>query len=243
MIESAGGAAAGDDDDATTGGDVNGTRANEDLASSEEISGEVGGAGLLEATADGWKIGDGAFAGSGLKSIDLGEGKVTDIGSGAFSECASLNDVSLGQVEKIGDYAFSGASNLNEINIPASVKSIGKGSFNTTSNLVVNIEGTGENLTDVSSEAFDTSKTTVKVSKAWTGSDTIGGVTVEKESEDDGGKNEDGDDDDGLSGGAIAGIVIACVVVVVVVVVIIILVAKGKICKKKDSEGFSSVGA
>ena len=72
-------------------------------------------------------IGESAFNGTGLTSIEIPAG-VTSIGVGAFFSCDGLTSVSFAegsQLESIGESAFRLCSNLTSITIPASVTSIG----------------------------------------------------------------------------------------------------------------------
>ena len=55
---------------------------------------------------------------------------VVHIGAGAFSDCASLNTVSLpDSLETIGPYAFSHCTSLKEMFVPGSIKRINGGAF------------------------------------------------------------------------------------------------------------------
>jgi hypothetical protein len=55
---------------------------------------------------------------------------VTTVGSGAFINCSSLQNVTIpDSVTRIGDYAFNSCTNLTALSIPASVTSIGVGAL------------------------------------------------------------------------------------------------------------------
>ncbi len=74
-------------------------------------------------------IGEWAFNGSGLTSINIPEG-VTSIGERAFSGCSSLTSINIPDgVTSIGTWAFSGCSSLTSITIPEGVTSIGNYAF------------------------------------------------------------------------------------------------------------------
>ena len=61
--------------------------------------------------------------------VTIPEG-VTDIGSGAFRDCTSLESVKIpASVTSIGKYAFWNCTSLTGVDIPASVTSIGGGAF------------------------------------------------------------------------------------------------------------------
>ncbi|MBR4171189.1 MAG: leucine-rich repeat protein [Kiritimatiellae bacterium] len=72
---------------------------------------------------------------SGSSSIvtipsSLGTYPVTEIGNGAFQQCASLETVTIpNSITKIGHYAFSDCANLVSITIPESVTEIGESIF------------------------------------------------------------------------------------------------------------------
>lgn len=73
-------------------------------------------------------IGDYAFSGSSLTSIDI-PNSVTSIGNLAFSDCSSLTTIDIpNSVAKIGYYAFTWCS-LTSITIPNSVTNIEEGTF------------------------------------------------------------------------------------------------------------------
>ena len=81
-------------------------------------------------------IGDGAFDGTALTSIEI-PASVTSIGVDAFSSCDYLESVTFAegsQLTSIGDGAFA-SSDLTSITIPASVTSIGEDVFLNCDNL------------------------------------------------------------------------------------------------------------
>ena len=72
------------------------------------------------------------------------------IGTGAFQECTSLENVDLGDgLESIGEYVFNGCSVLKSITLPDNVESLGKGAFQysglTAITLPDNVESLGQN--------------------------------------------------------------------------------------------------
>lgn len=70
-----------------------------------------------------------AFRGSALQSITIPE-SVTEIGKGAFADCASLSSVNLPSgLKSIEDTAFSGCTSLASVSIPAEVTLIGYQAF------------------------------------------------------------------------------------------------------------------
>ncbi len=108
-------------------------------------------------------IGDGAFNGSIIESIDI-PNTVTSIGSSAFGNCSNLTSITIpnsvtsigygafagtalesvtipDSVTSIGDYAFQN-TRLKDVTIPQSVISLGRGAFFGTSSLQnLTIEG------------------------------------------------------------------------------------------------------
>lgn len=76
-----------------------------------------------------------------LKTVNLG-GNVTKIGTGAFIECSSLQNIDLNGVEEIKDYAFV-RNGLTEVTVPESVKSIAAFAFGSCTQLeTMTIQGT-----------------------------------------------------------------------------------------------------
>lgn len=74
------------------------------------------------------KIGEKAFAGTGLRQLDLPVG-LAEIGAQAFSFCRSLSDVNLYDgLRVIGEQAFEGCP-IRDVYIPASVEILGGNSF------------------------------------------------------------------------------------------------------------------
>ena len=82
----------------------------------------------LEST-EGWRWGDGPFAGSGLSSARLAEGSVR-VATGLFGGCDRLASVEVpGTVTSVGDRAFQGCTSLASLSLPASVTSIADTAF------------------------------------------------------------------------------------------------------------------
>lgn len=78
-----------------------------------------------------YQIGDSAFYGTALKSVNLPEG-ITVLNGHVFGMCQSLTSVTLpSTLTTIGNYAFMGTS-LEEIAIPNGVTTIGSGAFKDT---------------------------------------------------------------------------------------------------------------
>lgn len=75
-------------------------------------------------------VGDYAFSECGsLESVSL-SGTVTSIGAHAFEDCHALGSVDLpDSVVSVGDYAFGWCGSLSYVGIPASVSYIGTGAF------------------------------------------------------------------------------------------------------------------
>lgn len=119
------------------------------------------------------KIGESAFAGSGLNSVTIGN-NVTSIGDNAFYECLNLRDVTIGnnvtrigknafynnncynitfgeKVESIGEYAFYNCRFIN-LTLPNSVTSIGKGAFSYSNLKSIVIPNS---LTNIEDNAFE----------------------------------------------------------------------------------------
>lgn len=75
-------------------------------------------------------IGDYAFYGSQLSSIDLSSTSVESIGKSAFCGCAGMTKALLSDnLKSIGDYAFYSCVNLRSIEMPDTVTSIGENAF------------------------------------------------------------------------------------------------------------------
>lgn len=98
------------------------------------------------------RIGDFAFFGKDIESVELPEG-VTALGDSAFSACENLTEIHLpeGLVE-IGDSAFMHCKHLMEIHIPGTVRHIGDDAFCFCNNIKrVSIPAS---LTDIGNDAF-----------------------------------------------------------------------------------------
>src|SRR5205807_3498669 len=80
-------------------------------------------------------IGGAAFAGAAVTEVTIGNG-VTNIGTGAFSNCTRLASVTLpDSLTDIGNSAFQGCSGLLTISFGNSVARIGAGAFSACTNL------------------------------------------------------------------------------------------------------------
>ena len=74
------------------------------------------------------KIGEAAFMGTGIQSINL---QIEELGNYAFKDCHSLHSVVLQSgVKAIGDGCFSGDYLLSSLTIPETVNHIGADAFN-----------------------------------------------------------------------------------------------------------------
>ncbi len=82
------------------------------------------------------EIGSNAFSNcASLTSITIPAG-VTVIGSGAFNACASLTGITIPEgVTRVGERTFSNCASLTSITIPEGVSSIGERAFSNCSNL------------------------------------------------------------------------------------------------------------
>lgn len=91
-------------------------------------------------------MGEGAFSGClTLSNVTIGKG-VSKLSSGVFGGCDNLIDVILSDgVEEIGKYAFSGTA-FSKITIPASVRKIEDGAFDTSYLKTVNYRGSRNQL-------------------------------------------------------------------------------------------------
>ncbi|HAM15987.1 MAG TPA: hypothetical protein DCP91_09070 [Eggerthellaceae bacterium] len=75
-------------------------------------------------------VGEGAFAGSAVQSVDLGP--VRAVGDGAFANCSSLSDVDFSaatSLASIGAGAFSPSTPLARVMLPDSVAAVGAAAF------------------------------------------------------------------------------------------------------------------
>jgi hypothetical protein len=109
-------------------------------------------------------IGNSAFSGTAIKTLDLGNG-VETIGDSAFANNKSLVSITIGaNAKSIGTYAFSGCTNLEQAILGDNISSIGKYAFSNCSNLaeivlpqeLVNVqENTFQNCTNLSRVVFN----------------------------------------------------------------------------------------
>ena len=82
-------------------------------------------------------IGDSAFDGAGLKSVEIGR-NVVSIGNYAFADNARLSAISFApnaRLETLGDSAFEGCTALTSVSLPDGVASIGARAFYGAENL------------------------------------------------------------------------------------------------------------
>ena len=78
---------------------------------------------------EGYRIGDYAFADSGLEEITIPD-TVLDLGSGVFSNCTALKKVNFStDLKTIGNSCFAGCTALTEFTVPNGVTSLGSGAF------------------------------------------------------------------------------------------------------------------
>jgi hypothetical protein len=110
---------------------------------------------IIPATTNGLPVtgvSQGAFQRSSLTSVTV-PGSITDIGEGAFEECANLTNVVISNgVTLIGSSVFYECFNLPSITIPGSVKSIGEDAFEECANLTNVVLSNGVTL--IGSSAF-----------------------------------------------------------------------------------------
>lgn len=92
------------------------------------------------------KMGEAAFAETGLKSIKLGEG-LTSIPKKAFLSCRALTDVILSKtVESIGESAFSNCKALTKITLNEGLKTIGQEALYMTHISTLHLPSTFEDM-------------------------------------------------------------------------------------------------
>lgn len=106
---------------------VTGSPSNNKYSGAVNIQSEVGYKGVVYTVTS---IGSGAFSGcTGLTEVTI-PNSVTSIGQQAFDGCTGLAEITIGNsVTSIDFYAFNGCTGLTEITIPNSVTSIGSGAF------------------------------------------------------------------------------------------------------------------
>ena len=114
-----------------------------------------------------WSVGDYAFAGHLLKSFPF-EKNLAEIGNYAFQSIDMLNKAPLhGElvlydgIKTIGEYAFAGSTSMSSwmtsVTIPASLESLGAGTFSTCTTLTEVSFAEGCKLTSIPDEAFASS--------------------------------------------------------------------------------------
>ena len=100
-----------------------------------------------------WGVEITGYTGSGgavTVPAKIGGVEVTEIGAGAFKDCAGLTEVTLPEsVESIGRECFSGCTDLTAVSLPASLDEIPERAFYGCSSLT-GIEQTGEILLSIS---------------------------------------------------------------------------------------------
>ena len=90
-------------------------------------------------------IGDNAFKGTGIKSVNL-PGKVTTVGKNAYDGCTSLATLTLTgatDLTTIDESAFNGCTGLLSVNIPNNVTTLGSNAFKGCTSLTAFTGGTG----------------------------------------------------------------------------------------------------
>ena len=77
-----------------------------------------------------------------LENVDFNDSDLISIGTGAFSDCMKLNQITLSnKIEIIGSEAFKYCTNFKEFNIPSSVETIGINVFSGFPNLIsINVD-------------------------------------------------------------------------------------------------------
>ena len=88
---------------------------------------------------------------------------VTDIGDGAFENCASLTSITIpSSVTSIGSKGFKGCDSLTSINIPSNVTSIGNGAFGYCDSLQeINVDEDNNNYSSLDGVLFNEAKTEI----------------------------------------------------------------------------------
>lgn len=107
-------------------------------------------------------IGDNAFDGCGITSVEL-PARISSLGTYVFANCASLTTVTFAEGYKyaaIPDYMFQGCRKLTSIAIPGVVGSIGRGAFNNASVLAtiefaLTADGQASKLQSIGADAFN----------------------------------------------------------------------------------------
>lgn len=109
------------------------------------------------------KVSDRAFAGNKrLRTVNISDTEISEIGNAAFSGCMFLNCVSMpNTVTRIGDDAFH-MTNISAIELPTSLRTLGKRAFYFSAIKEVSLP---EGLTKIDSRTFSgcASMTEVKV--------------------------------------------------------------------------------
>ena len=106
--------------------------------------------GKLELPASLQTLDKAAFAGSGLRSIDISG--VKELGGSIFAGCANLTEVKLPMLEQLPTSIFESCTALASIELPKSLKGIGNSSFKDCQNLA-KIE-LPQSLTSIDDDAF-----------------------------------------------------------------------------------------
>lgn len=93
-----------------------------------------------------------AFRDSAIESVVI-PGSVEKIGDSAFANCKSLKSVTMTEgLKEICGQAFSECSNLETMKLPVSVEKLGSMVFPDADNLIINYQGTLQQLTDLLSK-------------------------------------------------------------------------------------------
>jgi hypothetical protein len=122
--------------------------------------------GVIQIPEDTTSIGNGAFSGSDITSINI-PSTVTSIGVGAFDGARDLTSVTFSpnsNLVEIDDEAFYSATSLASIVIPASVKYIGEYAFENTQALATVTFAPGSQLEEIGRGAFYAAGSLVSIS-------------------------------------------------------------------------------
>ena len=94
------------------------------------------------------EIGGEAFMGTGLYSVTI-PASVTSLGSGAFSNCIMLENVSFeGSMKDIPEFCFSGCTSLRSVKLPGDLRAIYAGAFSYCTSLDMILPDTVKTIAD-----------------------------------------------------------------------------------------------